>query len=189
MLYRYFGDRGGLYLGVVDRVSENILGDLIPRLSSSAPRGMGAIVHELVDAYTALVERDPEIYRFVMNRPSGPIQANDPVATIEARVAAALADTLAPYRAQAAGERFGADVLAYGLVGFVKAASDHWVASAADGQLRNRSELITEVAGLFGPPTVDVAYPSGALLVELPASSPHESTTTRPATPLVKELS
>ena len=31
VLYRYFGDRVGLYHGVVDRVSENILGDLQPR--------------------------------------------------------------------------------------------------------------------------------------------------------------
>ena len=105
VLYRYFGDRVGLYHGVVDRVSENILGDLLPRLTESARRGVAAIVHELVDSYTALVERDPEIYRFVMNRPSGAPEAHDPVASIEARVATALSDTLSDHRARRGLER------------------------------------------------------------------------------------
>ncbi len=179
VLYRYFGDRVGLYLGVVDRVSENILGDLLPRLGSSARRGLHAVVHELVDAYTALVERDPEIYRFVMNRPAGSVDTTDAVASIEARVAAALADTLAeqPLRSN---HRAGAETLAYGLVGFVKAASDHWVASAVDGRLRPRHDLVAEVAALFGPGTsaVDIVHPA------VPPDRP-----LRPAPTLAKELS
>jgi AcrR family transcriptional regulator len=158
VLYRYFGDRVGLYLGVVDRVSENILGDLLPRLTASAPRGVGAVVHELVDAYTALVERDPEIYRFVINRPTGAHEVGDAVTSIEMRVAAVLAQTIAEHRARQGRPEQGSETLAYGLVGFVRAASDHWVASATDGGLRPRQELVSEVAALFGPgwSTVDI---------------------------------
>jgi len=168
VLYRYFGDRVGLYHGVVDRVSENILGDLLPRLTESARRGVAAIVHELVDSYTALVERDPEIYRFVMNRPSGAPDAHDPVASIEARVATALSDTLSDHRARRGLERVAAETLAHGLVGFVRAACDHWVASAVDGRLRPRQDLVAEVSSLFGPggPTVDIVHPSLPVIVD-----------------------
>lgn len=155
VLYRYFGDRVGLYLGIVDRVSENILADLLPRLDESARRGVAAIVHELIDAYSALVERDPEIYRFVMNRPVATPDTAEAVASIEARVAEALADTLAATRGTA---RPVAQTLAHGLVGFAKAACDHWLRSGADGDLRPRDVLVTEVTALFRPgaSTVDI---------------------------------
>ncbi len=151
VLYRYFGDRVGLYLGVVDRVSENVLDDLLPRLEDSARRGLAAIVHDLVDSYTAIVERDPEIYRFVLTRPAGATTSGDPLAPVEARVAEALTDTLAALRMKEGRDPTGADTLAHGLVGFVRAASDHWV-FAAPGPLRPRREIVDEVSGLFGPP-------------------------------------
>ena len=128
VLYRYFGDRVGLYHGVVDRVSENILGDLLPRLTESARRGVAAIVHELVDSYTALSD----------------------------------------HRARRGLERVAAETLAHGLVGFVRAACDHWVASAVDGRLRPRQDLVAEVSSLFGPggPTVDIVHPSLPVIVD-----------------------
>lgn len=191
VLYRYFGDRGGLYLGVVERVSENILGDLLPRLREFGGRGLGAIVRELVDAYTAMVERDPEIYRFVMNRPLGSADGADAVASIEEHVATALSETLAEHVPQLARGRFAAETLSYGLVGFVKAASDHWVASSTGGRLRPRHELVAEVSSLFGaePDAPDLVHPVvpnslGAVAVGRPSSAP-----VRPATLPVKEFS
>src|SRR5436309_16066243 len=66
VLYRYFHDKSELYQAIAERYVEQVATQLRQALSGEAtPR------HLLVagiDSYLRLVEREPEIYRFLMQR-------------------------------------------------------------------------------------------------------------------------
>lgn len=131
VLYRHLGDRAGLYRAVVAAVDETILADL-----AAAQQGQGGTVERIaamVRAYLSMVERDPEIYRFVMTRPLETPQGadEDPVHQITDRVAGQLTGTLREHllaRGHPQAELL-APVWGTGLVGLVQSAADHWLAS------------------------------------------------------------
>ena len=138
VLYRHLGDRAGLYRAVVAAVDETILADL-------AEAGAGSDdavdrITQMVRSYLALVERDPEIYRFVVTRPldSADPGGGDPVHRISDRIADQLAVTLRDHLVASGRAEQEADLLArvwgQGIVGLVRAVSDHWLASRASGE-------------------------------------------------------
>lgn len=135
VLYRHFGDKSELYLAVTQSVHALILHDLQATLtaasgSAGAPRALDtaprATIAAVVDAYLHLVEADPEVYRFVVTRPllDRPV-ADDPntglVTLIGDQVAGVLAANGHPAQV--------ARTWGHGLVGMVRAAADHWIAS------------------------------------------------------------
>ena len=137
VLYRHLGDKAGLYGAVVTAVDDTILADL-----RAAQEGGGDIVTRIaamVRSYLSLVERDPDIYRFVMTRPLETTEgdAQDPVLQITSQVSEQLTDALHAHLVSV-GRGDDADLLApawgTGIVGLVRAAADHWLttASAAD---------------------------------------------------------
>ncbi|GAB4065254.1 TetR family transcriptional regulator [Angustibacter speluncae] len=150
VLYRHFGDKGQLYVAVTEAVHALIAHDLrasVERAGATAPAGAGAreAVAAAVDAYLALVERDPDVYRFVVERPLlGGVQSpdgTDPVRGLVAMVAEQVAGTLeaagvAPARATTWG---------HALVGMVRAAADHWIDSPAPAP---RHELVDALVDL-----------------------------------------
>lgn len=133
VLYRHFGDKGQLYVAVTEAVHALIAHDLRASVErvGTAPAGGGAreAVAAAVEAYLALVERDPDVYRFVVERPLlGGGQSpggTDPVRGLVAMVAEQVAGTLAA--AGVAPER--ATTWGHALVGMVRAAADHWIDS------------------------------------------------------------
>jgi AcrR family transcriptional regulator len=75
VFYRHFTDRDGLYAAVSASVDALILRDLGQAVGAaggdltatdSSPR---AVIAGAIDAYLRLVEKDPEVYRFVVNAP------------------------------------------------------------------------------------------------------------------------
>lgn len=147
VFYRHFTDRAGLYAAVTERVAETILWDLSRdgAASLNAPHrdGLGAAI----DAYLALVENEPEIYRFVVTAPllerAG---AGDPSASVSTRVAEALTVRLQTWPGLD-GRR--ARVWAHGVVGMVRAAADDWLTKGgvASGVSRGElADLLTELA-------------------------------------------
>jgi AcrR family transcriptional regulator len=69
VFYRHFGDRPGLYRAVVEKVAQFILDDLRASVGWERTDDLSALVRDLAHSYLRLVQRDPEIYRFVMSRP------------------------------------------------------------------------------------------------------------------------
>ena len=69
VLYRHFADKGQLYLAVTEAVHELIAHDLRASVERAGAQDARGAVAAAVDAYLALVERDPEVYRFVVERP------------------------------------------------------------------------------------------------------------------------
>jgi AcrR family transcriptional regulator len=118
ILYRYFGDREGLFGAVADRFAGELIERIETALSSSAPPRERLV--KAIDSYVGFIEDDPELYAFVM----------------EARMAVLLgvADRIAVPIARAIGEELRAasadsgpaEPWAYGIVGMVHLAGAHW---------------------------------------------------------------
>ena len=66
ILYRHFGDKGGLYRALAERHID----DLVTRLRAALVTrgGLRARTHATVEAYLAAVEEQPQVYRFLLER-------------------------------------------------------------------------------------------------------------------------
>ncbi|MCH8611766.1 TetR/AcrR family transcriptional regulator [Arsenicicoccus dermatophilus] len=135
VLYRHFEDRAGLYRAVAERVASRIVDRVEESLSGDeAPQ---EVLRSVVDAYLSLVERDPELYRFVVRHPlvEGSLD-EDPVRGISTQVA----DLVTGALAGSAPDPEVARTWAIALVGAVQASADAWLATDP-GLCPSRAEL------------------------------------------------
>ncbi len=147
VIYRHFGDRAGLWSAVVDSVHDYLLSNLEVPLSLNRLEPT-ALVTGLADAYLAVVERDLEIYRFVVNRPSGEASVNDPVASFTSRIGALLGSLLHTRLGAAGLDPAMADSWGHGIAGCIWAVADAWLAS---GMERDRAAIVGDIAALVTP--------------------------------------
>ncbi len=144
VLYRHFGDRNGVYLGVVEAVDARVLAELgtVADKSGCGPDGTPAdvtgLITAMVTAYLELVQRDPSIYRFVMSRPlldpaSSGEEHCDPVLTLTGRIGDRLAQILSAHLRRLGRDPAPATTWGHGIVGFVRAAADQWVTHQPPG--------------------------------------------------------
>lgn len=128
ILYRHFGDKGGLCRALIDRYAEDLLGDL--RAALAAERDPRARLEATIDAYMSFIERNEDAYRFLMQR----------VMTERPEAQAAIADFVLRIADEVAADmrgelgRFGIDPdaagpWAHGIVGMVQVAGDWWMRS------------------------------------------------------------
>jgi AcrR family transcriptional regulator len=143
VIYRHFGDRPGLYLAVVEQVAQFILDDLRTSVGWDRPDDLDVLVTDLARSYLRLVQRDPEIYRFVMSRPLVDTD-DDPVSGLTMRIGQQVAAVLCRHGYTSAR----ADAWGHGLVGFVRAATDQWIRA---GMVREPAEVADDLAVLFTP--------------------------------------
>ncbi|NLG21266.1 MAG: TetR/AcrR family transcriptional regulator [Actinomycetales bacterium] len=151
VVYRHFRDRTGLYAAVVESVDQRILDSLHAATAGRDPASEHplAMVGPMVDAFLQLVEKDPEIYRFVVNRPlvDGPVE-DDPVAGLADRIGAQVSRALKAHLERQGRDASCAPTWGHGLVGFVRAAADQWLSS---DMARPRSAVVADVTTLFAP--------------------------------------
>src|SRR5437764_7741661 len=135
ILYRHFGDKGGLFRALAERQTDELMTDI--REALLAPGTPRQRTEGAIDAYLAAIEKRPSVYRFVVGR----AVAEEPsvagsVAGFMARLADELAAVLAadlrlsPQRAQ---------VWARAIVGMVRSAGDWWL----EGRRISRQRLVT----------------------------------------------
>lgn len=149
VIYRHFGDRAGLYDAVVESVHSYIYAGLATAFRFSDPSDFGRLTADLADAYLELVERDPEIYRFVMTPPAPAADAvADPVRGLPGLIGEQIADALTAHLDEQGLDSTSAPTWAHGLVGFIKAVADHWMASEPRPP---RDNVVTHIAQLFPP--------------------------------------
>lgn len=129
VIYRHFGGRAGLYVAVVASVHEFIHDDLRAALELADPSDLSVLAHDLADAYLALVERDPEIYRFVLSPPSPDAASIDPYGGLPELIGGHVSKAIAAHLARRGQDPDCASTWGYGLVGFIRAAADAWMAT------------------------------------------------------------
>ncbi|MET9552499.1 TetR family transcriptional regulator [Streptomyces sp. NPDC006645] len=71
ILYRHFGDKGGLYRALAKRHTDALLGAL--KAALDAPADRRARVEATLDTYLAAIEARPQVYRFLMHPADGTV--------------------------------------------------------------------------------------------------------------------
>ncbi len=152
ILYRHFTDRADLWLAVGRRVNDDLLAAMSSALVVDRPPR--ETIAAVVDTYLALIEEDPEVYRFVVHGSLADRgMSSDLVHAQMALMAAEVARVLGDRLRQAGVDSGGAEPWAHGIVGMVQAAADWWI----DRRSMSRAALVnyltamisTGVDGLF----------------------------------------
>ncbi len=163
VIYRHFTDKAGLYVAVVASVDDLILREITaaaggvlpadhdagrPAVSPASVRAqLRRLVSAVVDSYLRLVERDPDVYRFVVARPlldRAPEQ--DPVAGMTSRIGDHFAGVIAAQLRSRDADPAPAAVWGQGLVGLIRAVTDHWLAATDPLPRPALVALVTDLA-------------------------------------------
>lgn len=155
VVYRHFTDRQGLYAAVCESVDALILRDLGQAMGAdsgdgadlaSAARHPRELIEGAIDAYLKLVEKDPEVYRFVVTAPLLDRTAGgDPARPVTDHIGEQMAAVLAVALRAAGRDAAPAPVWGAGLVGMVRAAADQWL---GDGSHLTREQLTRHLTDL-----------------------------------------
>jgi AcrR family transcriptional regulator len=144
ILYRHFTDRADLWLAVGRRVNDELLAAMSSALLVDRPPR--ETIAAVVDTYLALIEADPEIYRFVVHGSLADRgMSSDLVHAQMALMAAEVARVLGDRLRHAGVDSGGAEPWAHGIVGMVQAAADWWI----DRRSMSRAALVAYLTGLI----------------------------------------
>nr|WP_276610890.1 TetR/AcrR family transcriptional regulator [Kineococcus siccus] len=144
VLYRHFADKEDLYLAVAERVNRLIVRELNAAAArAGSPR---EAITGIISTYLHLVEKDPEIYRFVVSHPLVERVERDPVQRISGVIADETARTITA-QLRVAGATSGAtDALAHGLIAMIRTAADRWISSPAPQSADDMARDLTALA-------------------------------------------
>jgi AcrR family transcriptional regulator len=149
ILYRHFGDKGGLYRALARRHTDALLDTL--RAALDRPGARRERVAAGLDAYLASIEARPQVYRFLMHpgddAPDGerPLDLGRHTAPMLRRLGEELAGVIAErIDLGPDGERI-ARAWGHGIVGMMHAAGDWWLAERPC----SRAELVGQLTDLL----------------------------------------
>lgn len=118
IVYRHFGDRDGLTQAIATQFAAELFVDL--RAALSADDQPQDVLRATIDAYLAFIERDPQIYRFLLQQAA-------PMTDFIRQVAGEVASVLGEGLRQVGADSGAAGPWAFGLVGMVHLAGDWWL--------------------------------------------------------------
>lgn len=162
IVYRVFTDKADLYTAVGRHVAEGVVGEVTAALDARLrPRDL---VRAVIDSYLAVLEADPEVYRFIVQRSflDRPVE-RDPVSDYSALVAQHLSRLIGERLRAADVDSGGAEPWAHSIVGMVQAAGDWWLLRRTMTR-EDLTEYLTTllwggVAGLYAAAGTDVEQP------------------------------
>lgn len=145
ILYRHFGDKGGLAAALAERHTDRLLGALRAALGTGRTRRER--VELAVGAYLAAIEAEPGLYRFLL-RPEGPASPPEQLRAFSRRLGELLARGLALELGRPApGPRETA--WAHGIIGMVQTAGDWWLDTAPCSRTELAGQLTDLVFGAY----------------------------------------
>lgn len=150
ILYRHFGDKGGLYRALADRYVGRLREQLGAALLTRG--GLRARTRATVDAYLAGIEAEPQVYRFLVERAAleEPGVARE-VADFTRRFGADLAAGMAGEPQLAGITPRRAAVWAQAVAGMVRQTGDWWLDRPDVPRASVVDELTALLLGGFGP--------------------------------------
>lgn len=143
IVYKHFGDRGGLVQALAVGFVDDLLAEVQGALEQDAPPRQ--LLVTTVDAYLAFVERDPNVYRFLVQRALGDAQAGEAMAWVMAEIGQRVASVLGEQLRAAGLDSGAAEPWAFGIVGMVHLAGDWWLAR----RTMPRTRLVSYLADLL----------------------------------------
>lgn len=143
ILYRHFGDKGGLFRALAERHTEDLLDRLRQALVTRGERRDRT--RATLDAYLSAIEERPQVYRFLMQRAS--LEEPDvrgEVASFLRRLSGELAAGIRIDLGLADDDR-RALVWAHGIVGMAQNAGEWWLDQAGVG----RADVVEQLTDLL----------------------------------------
>jgi AcrR family transcriptional regulator len=142
IVYRHFGDRVGLASALAEQFGAALVAELDDALTQDLPPEQ--LLRATIDTYLAFVERDPQLYSFLIGRLGAPVGtdvANGLVGQVGSRVALVLGEQL-----RTLGIDSGpAEPWAFGIVGMVHLAGDWWL----ERRTMTRARLVDDITALL----------------------------------------
>ena len=136
ILYRHFGDRSGLSAALGKHFSTALLTELESALQTEGePRD---VIVATIDAYISFIERDPHMYRFLVQRVATDLVGAASIEGFMRQVATSVALVLGEQLRQAGADSGGAEPIAHGIVGMVHAAGEWWLERQTMPRARRR---------------------------------------------------
>jgi AcrR family transcriptional regulator len=137
VFYRYFTDKADLFLEVGRTVAETVVAETTAAIDAAdSPRAKLAAG---IDAYLAVIESRPEVYRFVAQH-----RDLDDYATIVGRHATVV---IGGFMRQAGLDSGAAELWGFGIVGLARAAADRWL----EQRTMSRAEVVRYLTDLVWP--------------------------------------
>jgi len=141
ILYRHFGDKGGLYAALAERHTDRLLDALVDSLTAGGTARER--VERTIGTYLAVIEAEPEVYRFLVQSEEA-VEAREPVRGFVRRLQDLLAAGIAHELRLPEGDPRAA-VWAVAIVGMVQAAGERWL-ETGEG---TRGDLARELTDLL----------------------------------------
>ncbi len=137
VFYRYFADKADLFLAIGRTAAEEVVAETIAAIDAAdSPKAKLAAG---IDAYLAIIESRPELYRFVARHPD----LNDYTTIVGLHATGVISD----FVRHAGLDSAAAELWGFGIVGMTRAAADRWL----EDRSMSRSAVVHDLTELVWP--------------------------------------